>query len=289
MKKFKVLTISLIVVMLFSMAGLIYTNVSAAGTAPGLGDAAPYSVLGPAGVTNTGSTTLSGLVGADLSIDTGINSAGQNVGIAGGSAEVAASAAYDSLWAQAGGATNAGPDLSSVTLGPGVYTVGNTLLSGVLTLNGPGVYIFLSSSGLTSSGSVSLENGARACDVYWSEVSSATITGGSFVGTIIAHTSISLGTGVTLDGRALALTGSVTLDTNTIGGPSCASAPAATAAPASNNNRPSPTATPVGRRGLPNTGGAPEGILWIFTIIAGFSAVALFFGIRSLRNTNRSK
>ena len=52
------------------------------------------------------------------------------------------------------------------------------------------------------------------------EVTTA-IQAGSFVGTIIANTSITFGDGVKLDGRALALTGNVTLINNSISGPNC--------------------------------------------------------------------
>ena len=184
-----------------------------AATAPGLGEAASYSVLGKAGVTNTGNSVLSGNVGADSSI-TGFppgSAAAQILAPAVNQAEADASTADLALTAQAGGATNAGPDLTGANLVPGVYSVGSALLSGALTLNGPGVYIFLADA-LTSSGSVSLINGATACNVFWHVTSSASITGGSFVGTIIAGTSITFGDAVTLDGRALALTGNVTLD-----------------------------------------------------------------------------
>jgi hypothetical protein len=64
---------------------------------------------------------------------------------------------------------------------------------------------------------VSLINGAQACNVFWQVGSSATIgTGSTFVGNILAYTSITLTTGATVDGRVLALNGAVTLQDNTI-------------------------------------------------------------------------
>jgi len=101
--------------------------------------------------------------------------------------------------------------------------VGSALLPGVLTLNGPGVYIFLATD-LTASGSINLINGASACDVFWHIDSGAAITGGAFVGTIIAGTSVTFGNAASLDGRAWALTGNVTLINNSIFGPSCGAA-----------------------------------------------------------------
>ncbi len=196
-----------------------------AATAPGLGAAASFSVLGKAGVTNTGNSVISGNVGADLlGAITGFGSA-----TVGGSfvaapavnqAEADISTADLALTAQGPGAS-VGPNLTGLTLVPGVYSVGSALLPGVLTLNGAGVYIFLVSSDLTASGSVSLINGASPCNVFWHVTSAAHITGGAFVGTIIAGTAVTFGSGASLDGRALAKTANVTLINNHIFGPSC--------------------------------------------------------------------
>jgi len=221
---------SLVLVFALTLTGGGAMAAPLAATAPGLGEAANYSALGKAGVTNTGNSVLSGNVGADSSI-TGFppgTAAGMIIAPAVNQAEADASTADLALTAQAGGATNAGPDLTGANLVPGVYSVGSALLSGALTLNGPGVYIFLADA-LTSSGSVSLTNGATACDVFWHVTSSASITGGSFVGTIIAGTSITFGDAVSLDGRALALTGNVTLINDHIFGPSCAAGSTGTA------------------------------------------------------------
>ena len=220
---------SLILTFMLSLTGGITQAAPLAATAPGLGSAAVFSVLGKAGVTNTGNSVLSGNVGADSSIT------GFPPGIAGGQilapdvngAEADASTADLALTAQAGDATPAGPDLTGATLVPGVYSIGSALLSGVLTLDGSGVYIFLADA-LTASGSVSLINGASACNVFWHVTSGAAITGGSFVGTIIAGTSITFGDSASLDGRALALTGNVTLINNAIFGPTCAAVPTET-------------------------------------------------------------
>ena len=222
--------ISLVLVIALSLTKGVALAAPLAATAPGLGEAASYSALGKAGVTNTGNSVLSGNVGADSSI-TGFppgSAAGQIIAPAVNQAEADAGTADLALTAQAGGATNAGPDLTGANLVPGVYSVGSALLSGALTLNGPGVYIFLADA-LTSSGAVSLINGATACNVFWHVTSSASITGGSFVGTIIAGTSITFGDAVSLDGRALALTGNVTLINDHIFGPSCTDTTAGTA------------------------------------------------------------
>ncbi|PZS24356.1 MAG: hypothetical protein DLM61_22405, partial [Pseudonocardiales bacterium] len=91
------------------------------------------------------------------------------------------------------------------------------------------VFIFQapSSTLTTASGSrVNLINGAQACNVFWQIGSSATLggsTGGSsFIGNILALTSITINNGVTVGGRALARNGAVTLDNDTITAAHCA-------------------------------------------------------------------
>jgi hypothetical protein len=65
-------------------------------------------------------------------------------------------------------------------------------------------------------------NGANACNVYWQVGSSATLgTNSVFKGNILALTSITITTGVNLQGRALARNGAVTLDTDVITGCTC--------------------------------------------------------------------
>ena len=53
-----------------------------------------------------------------------------------------------------------------------------------------------------------LINGGQSCNVFWQVGSSATLgTGTPFVGNILALTSITLNTGATVSGRALARNG----------------------------------------------------------------------------------
>lgn len=113
-------------------------------------------------------------------------------------------------------------------LAPGVYTVsgGGTNLSGALTLDGGGnanaAWVFqMADTLITDSGSVvNVINTGSGAGVYWDVRSSATIgTNSTFLGNILALTSISMNTGATdLCGRALASTGAVTLDTNSLSG-----------------------------------------------------------------------
>ena len=128
------------------------------------------------------------------------------------------------------GGMSGSKDLAGQTLTAGVYNSASSIgLTGVLTLDGGGnpnaVWVFQAGSTLTtgSASSVVLVNGAQSCHVYWQIGSSATLgTGSTFRGSILALTSITVTTGVTVDGRVLARNGAVTLDTDTITKPACA-------------------------------------------------------------------
>ena len=90
-----------------------------------------------------------------------------------------------------------------------------------MTVPANAVFIFKIGSTLTtaSSSSVSVINGGQNCNVFWQVGSSATLgTTSTVQGTIIALTSITLTTGATLSGRAIARNGAVTLDSNNVGG-----------------------------------------------------------------------
>jgi type VI secretion system secreted protein VgrG len=196
----------------------------------------PFSVLAGTTVTCTGAAAITGSIG----VSPGSATAGFPVPCAGvpiippaaDPAQADLLTAYGTLAALSCSST-VGPDLAGLTLVPGVYCIGAAAsnLTGTVTLNGLGnpnsVWVFQSSSSLiTSSGStVSVINGGSACAVEWQVSSSATIgSGTTFVGNILALTSISLGTGATLNGRALARNGAVTLDANTISNAGCLAA-----------------------------------------------------------------
>jgi type VI secretion system secreted protein VgrG len=200
----------------------------------GLGTARSFAVLAGTGITDTGPTTITGDIGTfpngsitgltSLTLS-GTNHAGDSV-TQGAKTDLVT--AYTTAAGQ--GPTTAIPaDLVGRTLMPGVYNSASAIgLSGVLTLdaaNDPNaVWVFQAGSTLiTSSGSrVMMLNGAQPCNVFWQVGSSTTLgTNSTFVGTIMALTSISLQTGATLDGRALARNGAVTLDTNTITRSAC--------------------------------------------------------------------
>jgi hypothetical protein len=193
-----------------------------------------FSVLAGTTVTNTGSTVVSGDVGVcPGTAVTGFppGSTGGTIHIADGVASLAQAtltAGYIDAAGRAGGTSVAG-DLVGQTLTSGVYTSTSSLAdSGDLTLDAQGnpsaVFIFQIASTLTTgSGShIVLANGAKACNVFWQVGSSATLgTNSVFNGNIMALTSITIATGVNLQGRALARNGAVTLDTDVITGCTC--------------------------------------------------------------------
>jgi type VI secretion system secreted protein VgrG len=286
-------------------------------TAPGLGAASSYAVLGGQTVTNTGPTTIGGDVGVSPGtavthfppgIVTGgtIHSADANAL----QAQSDVTTAYDALAAEPCTADLTGHDLGGMTLTEGVYCFSSSAqLTGTLTLDAQGnaaaVFIFQMGSKLTtaSNSSVRMINVGVDCNVFWQVGSSATIgTGTVFVGNILALTSITLNTGASVSGRALARNGAVTMDTNDVGFSGCA-APAATAtaaptaaattvptatsvAPTSQPPTvppPPPTATPYGGGGppvaAPSTGGGPgnDSPRWLpatWLLLAAGSAVA---------------
>ena len=223
-------------VLLAGLLGVALLASSAQAATVGLGTADSFAVLAGSTVINTGPSVISG----DLGLSPGTVVTGFPPGtVTGGTIHAAdgvalqaqndLTTAYNDAAGRSSTATISA-DLAGQTLTPGVYTSASSLgLSGDLTLNGEGnsnaVFVFQAGSTLTSgSGSrVLLIGGAQPCNVFWQVGSSATIgTSSAFVGNILALTSISMTTGATLNGRALARNGAVTLDTNTITKSECA-------------------------------------------------------------------
>ena len=254
----------------FSLAAVLFlvaisTSLSVSGSASqprvNLGLASTFAVLAGQGISNTGPTTASGTEGADFGSaplgtftgDTSVTTTGTKYT----ALNAAVSSAQDDLttaYNSAAGRTPSVPiaaDLGGLELTEGVYNSASSIgLTGALTLNGENnpdaVWIFQAGSTLTtlSGSSIVLINGADPCNVFWQVGSSATFgTGSSFVGHVMALTSITATTGATFDGQLLARNGAVTLDTNTIVNNPCVT-PVPTPTPTETETA-TPTPTPT--------------------------------------------
>ena len=227
--------LGLIALALLVALAIPLSQAAAAQPPVGLGTAESYAVLAGSAATNTGPSTIGGDLGVGPgSALTGVPPATVNgtVHVAdavAGQAQSDLTIAYDDAAGRTPALAMSG-DLGGLTLTRGVYRSGSSLgLTGVLTLDAQGdpgaVFVFQAGSTLiTASGSrVRLVNGAQPCNVFWQVGSSATLgTSSTFVGTILALTSISMNDGVTLEGRALARNGAVTLIDDTITVARCA-------------------------------------------------------------------
>jgi hypothetical protein len=196
-----------------------------------LGSTVSFAVLASSTVTNTGPTVLNGNLGlspgsAVTGFPPGSVALPFSMHIDDGTAVTAQNdltAAYNDAATsnRDGGPVNTLPgDIGGLTLAPGLYNTGSTLgITGVVTLSGPGVFVFQIGSALTTAvgSQVVLTNGAQAANIFWQVGSSATLGVGSiFYGTILAQASVTVNSGAALNGRALARTGAVTLAANTI-------------------------------------------------------------------------
>ena len=231
--------VSLSVVVLCLILGTISLVAVFAAVTPSLGIASTFGILSSTYTNTVGGTTING----DLGYTTGpavaptvngttyiadgiYNQAGTDQGTA-----------LTSLNNQActftfpSGAVDLATDTTHGTVGvytPGVYcTTGAgaaNIGTGGITLNGSGTYIFRINGALsTTTGSVvSLSGGASACDVFWTPTSATTLAANTtFVGTNIDDSGITIGSTVSLTGRALAFGGTVSTDVDTITAPTC--------------------------------------------------------------------
>lgn len=204
---------------------------SSAPTAPSLGRAGGFAVLGGSAVTNTGATVITG--------DLGISSPGVSVtGFPPGTmargvqhvgdpqanqAQRDAQSAYAYLAGLPCNTPLTGQDLGGKSLAPGVYCfTSSAQLTGQLALDGrgkgKGAWVFQIASTLTTAtnASVVMKKNGRAANVFWQVGSGATLgTGTAFTGNILAYSSITMNTAANLSGSALARQ-AVTMDNNKI-------------------------------------------------------------------------
>lgn len=219
-----------------------HQRLAAEGPAPlNFRSAAPFSILAATTVTTQPSSSVNGDVG--LSPGTGAAmqmTQGQTSGTiyvvdaAGPPGSVIAPAlltaamgdlgtAYNdaaNLPAPTGAYLNPGAgNIGSMTLGPGLYKFDGTALitgSGLFLSGGPDdVWIFQVGTDLQVGNGmiITLAGGAVSRNIFWQVGTSAVLgTTCQFKGTILAHQSITMNTGSTMEGRAMASNGAVTYD-----------------------------------------------------------------------------
>lgn len=218
--------------------------VSQSATAPALGTTQSFAVLAGSTVTNTGSSVVTG----NLGVSPGLAVTGFPPGLVlGGTihagdataaqAQSDATTAYNALASQPCDQNLSGQDLGGMTLTSGTYCFSSSAqLTGTLTLDAQGnpgsIFIIKTGSTLTtaSNSKVVIINGGSSCNVFFQIGSSATLgTGSAVMGSLFALTSITLTTGASLQGRAIARNGAVTLDTNSVNATVCSVAAVADA------------------------------------------------------------
>ena len=208
-------------------------QIATAAEAPvNLRSAATFAVLAGSTVTSTGATQVTGDLGVSPgSAVTGfppgtvVSGAIHVADLAAGQAMAALTTAYNDAAGRSVAPVTVAGNIGGQTLAPGLYKSTSSLAvsSGELTLDGQGnanaVWIFQIASTLTTTSGrqVILIGGAQASNIFWQVGTSATLGSSSvFKGTIMADQSITMNTGATLEGRALARIGGGTLQGNAI-------------------------------------------------------------------------
>jgi tetrahydromethanopterin S-methyltransferase subunit B len=197
-----------------------------------LGRVSTFAILAGSTIVNTGSTLITGDIGVSPSDAIVGFPPGNYSGTAYWSNTVDAAQAMENLtvaYNDAAGRTlcpvSVSGNIGGQTLAPGLYksTSGLEISSGDLTLDAQGdanaIWIFQIASTLDTSTDlkVILAGGAQSKNIFWQVGTSATLgTTSTFCGTIMADQAITLGTGATLNGRALARIAAVNLDANIV-------------------------------------------------------------------------
>jgi hypothetical protein len=197
-----------------------------------LGASSSFAVICGAEVTNTGATVITG----DLGLSPGTSIGGFPPGTLNGALHINDSLANqakrdittaynDAAGRVAAEIVTLSGNIGGLTLTPGLYKSTSSLAisSGDVTFDAKGdanaVFVIQIASSLTTTSGrkVILAGGALPSNIFWQVGSSATFgTTSVFKGVVIVMETISFNTGATLDGSAMARTGSITMDANTI-------------------------------------------------------------------------
>ena len=218
------------------------------GSAGALGAAGSYAILAKTGISNVTGSTVTGDMGlspAAASFITGFSLVADSTNVFSNSSSVVgkvyaanyavpspsnlttAIGSMETAYTDAAGRST--PDflelgtgnLGGLTLAPGLYkwTSSVTIPTGVTIAGGANdVWIFQTSGDLSiaAAKNVTLSGGAQAKNIFWQVAGQATLGATShFEGIILSKTAITLQTGATMKGRALAQT-QVALDNNAI-------------------------------------------------------------------------
>jgi hypothetical protein len=209
-----------------------------------LGSAARFAVLAGGGITDTGPSVISGDVGthplpavSDL-LDQEASGTVDRAGAESQQAQRDLAVAFASVAAiPRDGTVSLTADRA---IPPGAYTVADASqgLAANLTLDGQDqpdpVWIFVVSNDLATvpGSTITLVNGAQACNVFWLVGGAATLASRStFAGSLLAMTSVTVGGSATIAGRLLARSATVSLGGDRITLPVCSSSSTARSAP----------------------------------------------------------
>lgn len=252
----KIIVAAFVAAFTFIAGGTALTTsvVHAAQSTVDLQTAAPFAILaGTPDITDAGNTSvINGNVGLSPATGAGIgllcsqvagtiysvDAAGPACKVTNGPLLVTAKNHLTAAFIDAAGrtpTTTVPTELGGTVKTAGVYdsastTFGITAGAGPLVLDGQGdpssVFIFEMNAAGTGlnvgpGSTVSLINGAQACNVFWRVDTASINTTAVFKGNILALNSISVANGANIEGRLLARNGNVTLINDTITVPTC--------------------------------------------------------------------
>jgi hypothetical protein len=254
----KIISTVLIAVFAFGLVGVAAINapaVHAAQPTVDLQSAKPFAILaGTPTITDAGNTSvINGNVGLSPATGAGIGLLCSQVTgtiysvdaagplpcrVTNGPLMVSAKNDLTAAFIDAAGrtpTTTVPTELGGTTKIAGVYDSASTTFgisngAGPLILDGQGdpSSVFIFEMGATGTGltvgpgsTVSLVNGAQACNVFWRVDTASINTTATFKGNVLALTSINVANGANIEGRLLARNGSVSLINDTITMPTC--------------------------------------------------------------------